>query len=342
MRIISVSAFVLLGAAAALAQQPAPTPPPNPAPTPPPQQLPQPVRTSRLPSALNILGLPPSGGFGAPIEADPMARRQVIVQKYAQHMYRKPSDKELRLLTPDAAIVARYSGLLDREDAGIFKLVPDSGCAESARVINASETCMKYSFPGAGNSFSFRTENYRIRHLADITYSKGMFYMTGVLMHGVMVDLGDVPIEQVTLQLPQIAFITAFQPTSDFVKALEADQLLTGGVRKEGFLYRRNLPVVPEHTFVLRSVAYQGRVMRSVHGADFNELDFDKRRDVVTAFRVVNMEDDGTLTIVWSKLSTAPSPKLKVPRSDDVDRLASGRSERGDDRTGRVVNQPRD
>jgi len=89
--------------------------------------------------------------------------------------------------------------------------------------------------------------------------------------------------------------------------------VLAGGVTQDGYTYRRSLPVAGDHTYVLRTVAYQGKVMRSVRGADYNELDFDKRSDVITAFRVARIDDDGTLTIVWNKLSTARSPKIKVP-----------------------------
>ena len=143
-----------------------------------------------------------------------MARRMILVQKYAVPMYRKPSGKELKLLSPDVAIAAKYSELLRRDDSGIFKLVPDAGCAENTKVVNASEKCLKYLFPGAANSFSFRTESYRVRQLADITYVKGGFWMTGVLMHGIMVDLGDMPLEQVTLGTPAIGFINSFKPSA--------------------------------------------------------------------------------------------------------------------------------
>lgn len=304
--------LILCGALFAFGQQSAPTPPPAPAPTPVATRTPVPItRVGGLTPGLNSVNGPP--GFGPPIESDPMARRMILVQKYAVPMYRKPSGKELKLLTPDAELTAKYSELLRREDSGIFKLVPDAGCAESTKVVNASEKCLKYLFPGAANSFSFRTESYRARQLADITYVKGGFWMTGVLMHGIMVDLGNIPIEQVTLKTPALGFISSFKPVDDFKKAVEVDSLLCGGVFTDGYTYRRNLPVAGDHTYVVRTVAYQGKVMRSVRGADYNELDFDKRSDVITAFRVARIDDDGTLTIIWTKLSTARAPKIKVP-----------------------------
>lgn len=323
--------FILVACAAGLCQQPVPTPPPNPAPVPTPT-APTPVNTrlSRMPS-INSGNFPP--GFGSPIEADPMGRRLIIVQMYAVPLYRKPTGKELRELAPDAALVAKYRIFLQRPDSGIFKLVPDAGCADNSKVVNASEQCLKYTIPGAANSFSFRTENYRIRHLADLTYSKGELTISGILMHGLMVDLGDTPLEGISLQSPKLKYIADFQPSGDFQQALEVNNALVRGVTDEGLLYRRSLPVVVGHTYVLRAVAYQGKVMKSVRGADYNELDFDKRRDVITAFRVVDIAGDGTVTIVWNTLRTLPSRKLKMPSKSDKEPLTS-------DVTGRkAVNQ---
>ena len=310
---------VLFGTVIAFGQQPAPSPPssPPPAPSATPNINRVPSQTIRLgPPPFNTIGNIPASG--SPTMVDPITRRMMLVQKYAGQMYRKPSGKELKPLAPDGAIAAKYSELLRRDDSGIFKLVPDAGCSENTKVVNASENCLKYLFPGAASSFSFRTGNYRVRQLADITYGAGRLWVTGVLMHGIMVDLGDFPLEQVTVRSPAIAFINNFQPISDFPKAKAVDKLLTDGVQKDGFLYRRNLPLAPAHTFVIRAVAYQGRVMRAVSGADYNELDFDKRNDVTVAFRVEKIDDDGAATIVWTKLSSARSPKLKVPSGDDT------------------------
>jgi len=250
--------------------------------------------------------------------------RQWILQQYALPLYRKPSDKDLRELMPDRAVAAQYGDLLRRPDSGVFKLVPDAGCAENSKVVNVSENCLKYLFPGAGNSFSFRTESYRIRHLADLSYGDGSLSIPGVLMNALMVDLGDIPLEQVHLEMPAVRYIVHIRPTSDYTKALEMYKQAEAGIRQDGHLYGQKLAAVAGHTYVTRSIAYQGRVMKAVQGAQYNELEFDRRRDVITAFKVIRVDADGAATIVWTHLSNAESPKLKTPSKDGKEQLTGG------------------
>ena len=121
------------------------------------------------------------------------------------------------------------------------------------------------------------------------------------------------PVENVTLQTKGVEYIAKFQPAMDFETASSINDQFVAGIEKNGFLYKRYLPAVENSTYVLRAVAYHGKLFRSVHGVPYNEFDFDKRRDVIIVFRVAYRDTDGSLTIVWSQLSNVDSPKLKLP-----------------------------
>jgi len=90
------------------------------------------------------------------------------------------------------------------------------------------------------------------------------------------------------------------------------------GVTKGDFLYSKAVEPRSDRTYALRLVAYRGKVARSMGGIRYNELDFDKRRDIVVVFRIVDKNETG-LTIVWRKLSDVEAPKLKMPKEDIVD-----------------------
>jgi hypothetical protein len=236
-----------------------------------------------------------------------------VLQKAVEPFYRKPTKKELEAVQPSADLYKKYSEFLRQPDTGLIKLIDSKGCAESTRIINVSDKCLQYTMPGAGNSYSFRTDSYRISRLADINLSSGGFQASGVLLHGIFVNVGDVSLENISLQTKGLKYLTDFQPETNYAKAKQIDAQLAKGIQKDGFLYRRGLFVAENTTFVLRSVAYVGEYYRAASGITYNELDFDKRRDVIVAFRVVEKDSDGNITILWKKIQEKKSPEIKRP-----------------------------
>jgi len=253
--------------------------------------------------------------------SDGLALRQLLVQKYAQPLYRKPTESELESVAPDPNIRGKFKAFLQRKNTGIFRLVRDAGCGENDRVIVATEECLKYTMPGGGNSFSFRTASYRIRHLADVMLAGENFYIPGIMMHGLMTNLGDLAIDKVSLQTPGVGFLTEFKPAVEFERAKAIEDVVSLGLERDGFIYARVNTVQVNSTYAMRVVAYDGTVNRAVPGAQYNEMDFDRRRDMIVAFRVVAKDADGSVTVVWIELSDVDSPKLKIPeRSTNGDK----------------------
>jgi hypothetical protein len=231
----------------------------------------------------------------------------------------------MEVLAPSAQLVTKYSGFLKMPNTGIFRLIPDAGCSPNIKVVSAKEECLKYSMPGAGNSYSFRTGNHRIRHLADLTYEGDTLQVTGVFMHGFMAKLGELPIESVGLTSPGLKFVTEFKPSTNFSEVVGIDNAFRRGIEVGGYRYSMSLPAEPDATYVYRGVAYRGKVLRSADGIRYNELDYDDREDVIVAFRIVARDGDGVITIVWRLLSELEAPKIKIPDSkDDYDTAGNG------------------
>lgn len=321
-RLFLVSLFFLSYSAVTAQTQPAPTPPSQPRPTP--QATPQRPLPVRVPSRPGTR-LPETGfSLNTVSESDRLAQRVVYLQQFVAPLYRKPSDKELRAIAPDPKFQVQYRDLLKLPNTGIFRLVPDVGCAPNAKVISAKEDCIKYSMPGAGNSFSFRTGNYRIRHLADITYDSKELQVTGIFMHGFLTRLGDVRLDTVSLISPGMKFVADFKPSTSVADVAEIDRSFRDGVHLKSYRYATSVPAEPDTTFAYRGVAYRGKVLRSVNGIRYNELDYDKREDVTVVFRIVEKAADGSITIVWRELAEHETPKIKLPNRDEADSDSGG------------------
>lgn len=323
MRPIILFAIIVSSFAAATGQTPkASPPPPQPRPTPASTSTPRSVpATTRTAPAVHtdMRRLENIFPLNTISESDRLSSRVVHLQQIVTPLYRKPSGKELDAIAPDPQLESRFSQFLRLPDTGIFRLVADVGCALNAKVVNAREDCLKYSMPGAGNSFSFRTENYRIRHLADITYYNGSLHVTGIFMHGVLVKLGDVPLESLSLSSPGMKFINDFKPSTGMADVAHIDASFRKGIEVSGYKYAMSVPAESGATFAYRGVAYRGKIVRVAGGIRYNELDFDKREDVTVVFRIIEKTDDDSITIVWRVLAEKESPKIKLPNKDDVD-----------------------
>jgi hypothetical protein len=237
--------------------------------------------------------------------------RLLLLRKQVAPLYRKPSKKELKAVEPSRALLDRFADFLRQPGTGLTKLIDDKGCAENTKVVNASDNCLKYTMPGAGSSFSFRTQTYRIARLADLLFTDKSFQASGVLLHGILVNIGDVSLEQVNLQTKGLKYLVDFEPEPDYEKGKEINEQLMQGVIRDGFLYRRGLFIVENTTFALRSIAYGGKYPRSEKSLTYDEFDYDKRKDVIVVFRIVEKDQDGNVTILWKQLQEKDSPEIE-------------------------------
>ena len=227
-------------------------------------------------------------------------------------IYRRPSKDETEVLAVAEPLLTTFASFLGSSNTGIVKLNADSECVSTTEVIVATEKCAVFRMPGAGAAFSFRTESYRLPRLADLILFNGTFRSDAVLQHVAMVELGDIPIGDIHLGSGGIKYLVDLKPARDGDEFLKYDAELGKGVTANGFLYRKGHHVKPNTTYALRSVAYRGKYIRSVDGIRYDELEFDKRRDVIVAFRAVDKDDAGNVTIVWKRLKDAESPRLKI------------------------------
>jgi len=232
-------------------------------------------------------------------------------------IYRKPSKEEIQIFAPSPSLLEKYALFLRQPDVGIIKLNSDSSCVENSEIVTVKETCLQYAIPGAGTAYSFRVESYRLPHLADLVLSKGILKSDGVLQQGIMVNLGNISLQEVTLQTKGLKYLLDFKPVADVESILKIDRELSKGIEANDFLYRLGFYVNDQVTFALRSIAYKGKYMRSVKGILYNELDFDKRKDVLVAFRVVETDANGNITILWKMLSQSNAPTLKIKQAKE-------------------------
>jgi hypothetical protein len=118
-------------------------------------------------------------------------------------------------------------------------------------------------------------------------------FMTGFAGadYGFLVNLGKVPLDKVTLEHEGVKFLAGYVPPSAEPEARAEFQRARSGISEAGFGYKSTLPVLTNNTYVLRSINY-------------------RRSDVLVALRVVRMEGDASIMVLWKLLKRFSSPEL--------------------------------
>lgn len=239
-----------------------------------------------------------------------------IMGQDIQPLYRKPNKKDLKDLIPYQNLVAQYEKFLQQPNTGIFKLSADPSCAVNTGVIVAKENCLTNTIPGAGTAYSFRVNSHRILHLADLILVNDILKTDGIMQQGLMVKLGNIELDEISTNSNGLKFLLDFKPAATKEELQKLDKELSDGIKADGFIYRFAFYVDDKTTFALRSIAYRGKMMRSVKGVNYNEMDYDKRKDILVVFRIVEKASNGDVTILWKEIFHQDSPVLNLAQKD--------------------------
>jgi hypothetical protein len=279
---------------------------PTPAPTPVPTPYRPPVQTNQ--EFNRMASLKESQALREELRI--REQKLIIARQTVNELYRKPTNAELLSVKVDQDLIIKYSSFLKQDNTGLIKLINNSKCSQNSKIVVATNDCLNFKMPGAGAAFSFRTNNYRITHLADLNFTGNSFVSSGIWAHGILVNIGDFPLETFSLQNKELDYIESINPVVNYENAKDFYSTLVKGISNGKFIYRNSAPVRENSTYLLRSISFRGRINKSVEGFVYNELDYDKRKDIVVIFRVVRKQSDGSITILWKKLSSKESPKI--------------------------------
>lgn len=197
-----------------------------------------------------------------------------------------------------------YAGFLAERNTGLIRLLPRNN-PKSVFAFRGERPAIRGD--GAYYSFHYRTHEYG--YGSDLEFSVTQVFkgtpdrMTELPPHksfsvglagadfGMLTNLGDVPLADLTLEDPRLAFMLAYETPRKESQARVEYQRLGKGIIIDGQTYNQRLPAQSDATYVLRSINY---------GVS----------DVLVGFHVVREESDGSLIIVWKLLKAFATPQL--------------------------------
>jgi len=251
---------------------------------------------------------------------DDMAAAPANTPKGKPDFYKqKLTAAQKKLVSPSPEDRDAYREFLRQDHTGLIRLLP-RGKYEFTDMVDAErDPELILPIRGGGAFYSFAEKTHAFGPWSELSLNDGLL-IAGFASNslGLLVPLGDVPLESVTPQSTGVDFLTRLTPPTHFVEAQEARNHNFQSFKVGDFWYSSVLRAVPNVTYVLRSMIYkhQGQLIGIATGLGtvpvYVPHPFEyEGADMLLAFRIVRMDADGSLTLLWKRLQKFQSPKLK-------------------------------
>jgi hypothetical protein len=278
----------------------------------------------------------PINGIG---ENGMMIKRETYPRGVPLYRGEKAETKELidafyrtrgMILVPDSYLEKFKLQLKDKK-VGLARLQPERNCYKDLLVtVEQLEKCSDVvPVPGGGSFYSFRSRlNYDAQSALayvegntklsktlptlnpravgtwwNIHFEDGKFKVTNDFVQGIVAEIGDVELENLSLTSKEFEFLNDFKFRNDTSIIQIQNESLMKGVALNNFTYSNSAKANLNSTYVLRSIDYTEKPKWM--STQFPEPFFSKvgkEADMIIAFKVVGQEDDGSLIILWKKL----------------------------------------
>lgn len=224
--------------------------------------------------------------------------------------YFPPSKRDYAAIALDDADLIRYAEFLKTPNTGLIRLHDAANCASSKNVLNVEDACPSGFILGKATAFSFRARKYRTVNFSDLMLHKNALHAVGLNSQGIIVALGDVALENLSASSDGIKALTEFVPSPIPAQAVQQGERFFKGIRVGKYVYRKSLPIKQNQTYALRAIAYKSKVWQQRGAFKVDILSDDKRDDVLTVFRVVGVNEDNSVNVLWREIERKPAPKI--------------------------------
>jgi hypothetical protein len=183
----------------------------------------------------------------------------------------------------------RGGGGVPRQNSGVLNNLDDLPRSGEP---DTRPTRHSVTIRGGGSYYSFTRRTHEYNSSPDIQLDQRQLSsgFAGA-NYGLLKNIGDVPLESVDLTTHAVTVLAAYTPPEESAQARSEKRRFEAGAEIDGVKFRRRVPLNLHSTYLLRSVNYA-------------------LSDVLVAFKVVDIDSDGSAIILWKLLKTYPTPRL--------------------------------
>lgn len=214
------------------------------------------------------------------------SREQVLNEIQAKRADLQTLEKEF-LSVPDEDR-APHSDFLAKPDTGIVRLLP----REVYDIAPGGKSLKRLTIRGGGAYYSFTRLTHEYGYGSDIELSSGYLSVGFAgLDYGMLLKVGDVPLENISFESPGMQFISAYSPPASEPEIRQEQRRFSDGATVNELVYKNRVPLETNTTFLLRSINFE-------------------TTDVLITFKVIRKDTDGSVILLWKLLKKYPTPAL--------------------------------
>lgn len=203
-----------------------------------------------------------------------------------------------------AQYLAKYSNVLKTRKFISARIFPDLDCYNSQAVsVEELERCKdRPQIIGGGSLYSFRfkdipdfytsfTEVNALFKQADVRLIADELIVGTNGIQNIIVDVGNIELEKINKKSEAVKFLDKQEIVTNRAEFNQQKEFLTKGIENKGLTYTNKIKVKKDTSYILRSIAY----------TDGNNQIW-WIPDQTIAFRIVGIEPDGSIVILWKVL----------------------------------------
>lgn len=185
------------------------------------------------------------------------------------------------IIEPSEEDRTAYADFLKQPETGLMRILPRETYGYDV-----------VGMRGGGSYYSFTKRTHEYSNTTDISLEQGYFQagFAGA-NYGMLTTLGDVPLENVSLETAAAQILASHTPATEEPQARIEQRRTSEGAVINGASFRNRLLLKVNSTYLVRTINYSGS-------------------DALVAFRVARIDNDNSAVIVWKLLKKYPIPYL--------------------------------
>lgn len=224
----------------------------------------------------------------------------------------------------------KFKNSLKSKKSGLARIYPEKNCF-NGKTVSAKESGKCAEMPtiiGGGSFYSFRlktnlNEKWSMAsgvltqaERADIHFVDGKISTGSDTVLGIISEINDIDFNSINSKSEPIRILKDYEAESKLSKFEEQKAALKKGIQLGKYNFSDSAFAKLNSTYLLRSIAYS--VYSRAKQYNQTEIQFlmrivdqlDIRTDVIIAFKIVGVEKDGSLIILWKELERKDPPVL--------------------------------